>query len=180
MKTMRVVVLCLSPLLLNAICARSVGPATPPVVAVPVDCFGPDGRTEVVVSQDPRRPTSSPILRVNWTFRVRCAQTPHRYSFGVAQDASNSLTLTPAPPVEAPPIAFSPSATPFAFHIDGRVHGSWCASATVELTDGNVLHVGEFFIDQSRRPNDIALLAFHHSGADRAAPLSGFMQPCRL
>ena len=97
--------------------ARAVGPAPP---QPPAACFGPDARTEVRVAQNTRAPTLLGLRRVSWTFRVGCPRSGQLYTFGVRQSISDGLELDPPPPVEAPPLVFSPSDEPFKFYTTGR------------------------------------------------------------
>jgi hypothetical protein len=179
-KLVRVTIIALSPLLLNALCAQAVGPATPPVTAVPVSCFFPSDQVDVITIQDPRRPVSSPIRSVSWAFRVGCARSNQAvYTFVLRQSMNEGLALTSPPPVGAPPLTFHPSPEPFTSRIDGEVHGSWCATATVELLNGEVLRTGEYLVNQSRRPaHDIAVLV--SGGPNRVVPWSGSLEPCPL
>jgi hypothetical protein len=162
---LRNLVLVLSLLMLNAFCARSVGPAPPDPTPA---CFGPDGEVNVRAFQNPRFPTASPVRRVSWNFRVGCDPSTQVYTFGVRQNADNRLELDPALPAGAPPLIFNPSPDPFQFRIGGPVHGYWCAIATVELMNGDLLRTDEFFVNEYRsQPAEIAMIASHQRGVDR-------------
>lgn len=172
----------LSPLLLNALCERAVGPAPPrPPVPVVTACFGPAGQMDVRAFQNPDRPSSSQIRRVTWTFRVGCHPSTEVYTFGVRQNPDNRLELAPPPPLYAPSLVLTPSPEPFRFRIAGLVHGYWCVAATVELLDGSMHRVDEFFVNEYRSPPlDIGVIVSRQAGLDRADPWSADQRPCPL
>ena len=175
----------LSPLLLNLICERAVGPAppqTPPPQTPPrAACFGPPGEVLVSVFVDPVDPPSVPVRRVRWTVNVTCECTPDVYSFGTEQTADGRFDLFPTPAAwpGSPDLVFAPAAEPFSYRISGPVHGFWCVSASVDFSDGTTVNVAPHFINEYRVPPlDVALIVTRRRGANIVAPASGNPRPC--
>lgn len=98
---------------------------------------------QVSVMHDPRRPTSAPVRRVTWWFRVACNPVPppyetSYYEFSVVHEAGS-----PPTPLNGR-FEVVPSMEPFLFHLRGPAYGDWCTTIDVEFADGARRRLGPF------------------------------------